>query len=615
LQNENKFPRTKIFLVIALVMILLGGLLASLTQTNWGKVDVRDIRFVGTNGIVMSGLLYVPDGVTNKTPAPGILAIHGYINSRETQDGFAIEFARRGYVVLALDESGHGFSDPPTFANAFGGTDGFKYLTSLDIVDKNNIGLEGHSMGGWAVVIAAAYNPTGYKSIVLEGSATGVFGAPAGTATSPRNLCVVLSKWDEFSNLMWGSTDPKTGLSLDPSDMNVPANIVDSVRLKAQFGTTDTVVVDKLYGSMSSGTARILYMPAVTHPGDHISRVAIGHAIDWFQRTLIGGKAIPSSNQIWYWKEIGTLIALIGMVLLLFPVGSLLLRKCEFFKELEGAPAPPKSATGIGWWIGALIFAAVPALTYFTFKQYFVTWKMAANKLFPENISTQLLIWVLLVGAISLVLFLLWHFVFNRKAKASASDYGLSWGTGVKGVGWKKIGKSFLLAATVAFIAYLTLAFSDWFFKTDFRFWVFAIKPMSVLHFRIFLCYLIPFTAFFVVLALALHGQLRPRGKKGAEISRAAEMWINFAMLVIGFVVLLLIQYIPLLSGGHLMFVNENLFSIIAFQLLPIFTIVALVNTFFYRKTGHIYAGAFLNAILITWIVVASQAIHFNIIS
>lgn len=192
-------------------------------------------------------------------------------------------------------------------------------------------------------------------------------------------------------------------------------------------------------------------------------------------------------------------------------------------------------------------------------------------------------------------------------------DYGVTWGSGFKNIGWKMIWKSFLLAAAVAFAAYLTLAISAWFFNIDFRFWIFAIKPMSALQFRIFLCYLIPFTAFFVILALAMHGQLRPRGKKGREISRAAEMWINIGISLTGFVVLLLIQYIPLFMGRTLLFVNESLFSIIAFQLLPIFTIVALVNTYFYRKTGHIWAGAFLNGMLVTWIVVASQAIHMAI--
>jgi hypothetical protein len=136
---------------------------------------------------------------------------------------------------------------------------------------------------------------------------------------------------------------------------------------------------------------------------------------------------------------------------------------------------------------------------------------------------------------------------------------------------------------------------------------------MSALQFRIFACYLIPFTAYFVILGLVMHGQMRPRGKNGSEISRGAEMWINVAISIIGFTVMLLIQYIPLFAGGTLLFVNESLFSIIAFQLLPIFTIVALVGTYFYRKTGHIWAGAFLNGMLVTWIVVASQAIHMAI--
>ena len=48
------------------------------------------------------------------------------------------------------------------------------------------------------------------------------------------------------------------------------------------------------------------------------------------------------------------------------------------------------------------------------------------------------------------------------------------------------------------------------------------------------------------------------------------------------------------------------------FQYIPIFAIVGWVTTYFYRKTGHIYVGAFLNTMLITWIVVASQAIHFK---
>jgi len=583
--NENKSKRTNIIMVaVALFVILVGNLLACSIQTDWGNVKVRDVRFAGTNGIIMSALLYEPKGVTAKNPAPGILAIHGYINTRETQDGFAIEFARRGYVVLALDQTGHGYSDPPAFENFFGGPDGLRYLRSLDIVDKDNIGLEGHSMGGWSSVFAAKAVPDGYKAVVLVGSGTGSI-----TSTFPRNMGVVLGEWDEFSQAMWGTP--------------VAKDAVKGALLKKAFNTSEDVVVGKLYGSVADGTARKFYQPRSTHPGEHISTAAIGDAIDWFQATLQGGKPLPPSDQIWFWKEIGNLIALIGMILLFFPVGSLLLRG-NFFKKLEEAPAKPKSAKGIAWWISAIIIVVLAPLTYFTFKEYATKYKIAPNQIFPQSITAQVLVWLLLVGLIAVALFLIWHFAFNRKAKATASDYGLTWG---KNLDWTKIGKSFLLAFLVAFAGYLTLVFSAWLFTVDFRYWLFAVKPMSPIQFRMFLSYLIPFIVYFIILGLVLNGQLRPT-RKGMEMSLGSEMAINVGLLVLGFIGLIAFQYIPLLMGGTLALRSEILFSIILFQFLPIMTIVALAYTFFYRKTGHIYVGAFLCAMLVTWIIVASQA-------
>lgn len=580
-------PAVKI-LIVALVLIFAGSLTAWLVQTNGGKVIIKNVRFVGSNGIVQNATLYIPKGVNKDNPAPGIVAIHGYINTNETQDGFAIEFARRGYVVLAVDQTGHGYSDPPAFANGFGGPPALAFMRTLDIVDPNNIGLEGHSMGGWAVLIAAAVFPDGYKSIVLEGSSTGTYGAPDGTPTFPRNLAVVFSKYDEFSMLMWGSP--------------IPADIVHTDKLKTLFGTTEAVVPGKLYGSIADGTARILYQPPVIHPGDHLSTQAIGYAIDWFQKTLEGGNNLPPSNQIWYLKEIGNLIALVGMVLLLFAIGGLLL-ETRFFSELVEQPAPAKPVTGIGWWVAALIFIILPPLTLFPFKQFFTTWKWKATPLFPQNITTQLIIWTTLLGLISLALFLLWHFVLNRKSGASGDHYGLTWD---KTVVWRKVGKSFLLAFLVSLAGYVSLLLVASLFKTDYRFWVFAVKPMSPLHFRIALSYIIPFTFFFLIVGVLLHGQLRKD-----KLTLGQEMAVNWVLLVIGYIGLLLYQYIPLLSGKTLANPAEPLWTIISFQLLPLMTITALLKTYFYRKTGHVYVGAFLTAMLITWIVVASQAIHF----
>ncbi|MFN8376700.1 MAG: alpha/beta fold hydrolase, partial [Anaerolineae bacterium] len=291
--SEQSTTRRYLYLLgLSILLVLVGGLLAWWTQTGGGNITIQDVRFIGTNGTQMSALLYIPAGVTAENKAPGILAVHGYINSRETQDGFAIEFARRGYVVLALDQTGHGYSDPPAFSNGFGGPDGLTYLRSLDIVDTNNIGLEGHSMGGWTILAAAIAFPDSYRSLVLEGSSTGAPFAADGTATWPRNMALVYSRWDEFSELMWGVATPPL--------------MVDTDKLKTLFDTTETVQVGQLYGSIADGTARQLYMPAGTHPNDHISTEAIGDAIEWFQLTLEGGNGLAPSDQVWFWKEIGT---------------------------------------------------------------------------------------------------------------------------------------------------------------------------------------------------------------------------------------------------------------------------------------------------------------------
>src|SRR3954466_11003237 len=230
--------------VAGTVLICAGGLLASLTQTS-GGIRIEDVRFKGASGNTMSALLYVPPNATAQTPAPGILAVHGYINSRETQDGFAIELARRGYVVLALDQRGHGYSAPPVSADGFGAPDGLKYLRGLDIVDPDNIGLEGHSMGGWAVGNAAAAFPTVYESMVLEGSSTGAPFAPVGTPTFPRNLAVVFSRFDEFSAIMWGVPTAR--------------EVTQSPKLRSLFGTNTPIEPGRLYGSIEAGTARILF--------------------------------------------------------------------------------------------------------------------------------------------------------------------------------------------------------------------------------------------------------------------------------------------------------------------------------------------------------------------
>ncbi|MHC2252223.1 pimeloyl-ACP methyl ester carboxylesterase [Bradyrhizobium embrapense] len=562
--------------IVGVVLIVAGGLLAYLTQTA-GGIRIEDVRFKGAKGNTMSALLYIPPNATPQIPAPGILAVHGYINSRETQDGFAIEFARRGYVVLALDQTGHGYSDPPSFANGFGGPDGLAYLRSLPFVDKENIGLEGHSMGGWTVLAAAAAMPNDYKSLVLEGSSTGKPFAAEGTTSWPRNTALVFAQYEEFSTLMWG--------------VDLARDVTTSPKLWALFGTQGAVEPGKVYGDPANGTARVLYTPAMTHPAEHISHEAIGYSLDWFAKTLKGGTPRPASDQIWFRKEIGTLIALIGFVALVIGTFDGLLEASMFSRlrlpaVADGTMPPHQAASGRRWTTAFILSTFIPALTYypaFALGGTFVT----PSAFLPQGITNQILVWATINLLITLALM--------RFAPKRASRAGL-------------VGQSVVIALISVAAGYAALWLADLAFKIDFRFWIVALKLMSAKQFLIFLIYLIPFTAFFVVALHVLH-----RNFSTMDAPRGALYLTNILALTFGFIVLLVLQYGTMWLTGKLFNPLPDpgfvpLSTIVAIQFVPLLAIVAVIATFTWRRTGSSLPGALIAGLFVTWYIVAGTA-------
>ena len=549
------------------LLIAIGSLVASLVQTA-GGTRISDIRFMAADGAVLSGLLYVPPGATAKAPAPGILAVHGYINTRETQDAFAIEFARRGYVVLALDQRGHGYSGGAATKDGFGGPDGLRYLRSLAFVDPNQIGLEGHSMGGWTVLAAAADQPASYRAMVLEGSSTGKPFAAEGTPAWPRNLAVVESQLDEFAPLMWGVAKAR--------------DVGASPKLEKLFGVTVPVAAGKVYGDPTAGTARVLYAPYATHPGDHISPEAVGYAIDWFAHTLKGGAPRPASDQIWFGKELGTLAALIGFFVLLLGVFELLLG-LPAFAGLAATPQPLRDRRGWRWWAVFLLTGLVPALTFFVIPlgaPFF-----APSALFPQAITNSLMIWAILNTLLALAV--------GWLLDGPRPSFDDRW---VASIG--------IAALTVA-AGYLALAVAAFLFKTDFRFWVVALRPLTRTQFFAALVYLLPFTLFVLVAFRGL-AALMLRGE-GA----AAQYLTAAVALPLGFLVLTGAQYAWLFATGALPFSFEALDAIVAIQFVPLLAVLGVISTFTWRRTGSYLPGALVAALFVTWYMVAGTATHF----
>jgi hypothetical protein len=584
-----------ILLVISLVMMLGGSILASWLNSAAGSASARDIKIFGTNGYVISAYLYTPAGTTPQKPAPGIVVFHGLNNQKAYMANTALEFARRGFVVLSADMTGHGYSNGANGENGFGGPDALRYVRSLPTVDKNNIGLIGMSQGGFGPVTAAAQAiPDGYKSIFYMESECTAPGVPnVQPCQGLKNVAFNIGTATELGIMVLvgkGSDAP-----------NSPV-------VKPVFGTSDPVKVGQLYGSIADGTARILYQPLETHPQSTDWPVAIGNAIDWMQQTLDGGNKLPPANQIWPWKLLGTAVALAGAFLFLFAFGAQLLRSRVFAPLAEPVPIY-RGFTGGGWWLAALITTALGPLLYLW------VWQsvglgggfLAPNAIWPQNFTNIYMVWGVIVGAIALALIWVNHRFFTAKASGTLVTYGVGWEQ--RGIVWSRVWLSLALAAAVAATLYVILLLIDTIWMVDFRAWVVALMPMSPVRVQAFLGYLIPFAIFFVPESVIFAGFIRPRSGKA---SLAREMVISSLVLTLGALVWVLLAYIPLFAGQAIIFAPDpgsaaaaGLGAIYYIPLLVIWPLVACMYTYYFCKTGHIYTGAFLATIVVVWMLAA----------
>jgi pimeloyl-ACP methyl ester carboxylesterase len=558
------------FFALGLVLILGGSLLAHLIQTSNG-VRVEDVRFAGDKGLAQSGLLYVPPSATAQHPAPAVLVSHGYINTREMQSPFAIELSRRGFVVLAMDMKGHGYTGGAVKfpGDDLGGAAALRYLQGLPFVDKANIGLEGHSMGGIPISAAAASQPDGYKAIVFEGSTPAFLGAAAPPAF--HDLEIVEGQFDEFAQLMWGV--PKGSM------------VAASPKMAKVFGVAGPVMVGQTYGQVADGSARRLLNPPVTHPWEHFSRAGVGGAVDWFQQTLTGAASPRDPNdQIWLWKEIGTGLAFGGLICLLIGTFEVLLT-LPAFAGLAHPMEPAAERRGWKWWLAFALTAAVPALTFYPFMKWGQLF--FPMRLFPQWIQNQLLVWALLNGLITLAL-----------------SFVLRGGKPVFTTRWVP---SVLIAAATIAVGYLSLVVVDALWHVDYRFWVLGLKPLDARHAVMAIPYFVLWLIFFLIAFRALCANLAVKGEGFMFHEGAWKLAMG-----LGFIVLLAVEYGCLFATGLLFTPTEPLNTIVAIQFVPLLASFGAIAAFTFRRTNSYVPGALICAALLSWYVTAGTATHWS---
>jgi len=427
-------------------------------------------------------------------------------------------------------------------------------------------------MGGGPVLAAARAEPEGYRAVVLVGSAPGLFGPPDEVRPDfPRNLNVVFGGLDEFSALMWRT----------PKGTDLPG----SEKLKAVFGVASPVEPGRIYGDPALGTARRLDLPRITHPWEHFSSGGVAPAVDWMQARLEGeARPLPAGDQVWVWKEAGTLLALVGAGLLLLGAFELALG-LPWLGQLRRSPEPAAAVRGIGGWLALGLTAVLPALTYLPFMKLGALWFPSA--LFPQWVQNQLLAWALANTVLAIVIAL-----FLRRGRPVFSV---------------DIPRSLVAAVLSVGAVALALAAVDRLLHVDFRFWVIGFRPLTEARWPIFLAYLPLWTLHCVIVVRGLCALLAVDGA-----SRRLTYLTAAGVMGGGFFVLAALQYATLFATGLLLTPTEPLNVIVALQFIPLLALVGIIAVFTWRRTNSYLPGALICALFLSWYVTSGTANHWS---
>ena len=656
----------KSFLLLGILLLVIFSCLiaANKIQTGNGRINVTE-GWIDTDVGNLKYKLYSPVSATESNKAPGVLLLHGYQNDHETCAYYAIELARRGCVVLALDEYGHGsttaglvnrgyvnhkvtvnygedseeagtykaiggqtrykvmmnFSNLSFFNEHYstdsdgnsikdsssGGNYAYALLAAMDNVDSSRLVVSGHSMGTWSSwSVAAAFSGTDIapKAVVLQCGELFRKSAYDSNKITFNNVLLLQAKWDEFSYFRDYS------------------NVVDDALLKSDLRTeflgtdSDNARWNTTYGSFKDGSARRIELLYTNHRLTTHNSHGLSTAIEWIDSAVGLETSLSSGDHIAMWKEILVLVAMLSAVFSTLPLMNILL-ETPFFKSIRMPLPPEESVKSNGkWWKGAIITMLIAASTYPFMTQLGHGLLPLPENIFRMTIGNGFLSWYLLLILIMLLTSII-SIRKNRKRGVGNTLYTMGLGTekNPDRIGWGLLGKCALLVLSLVLYVYILLIIAENAFLLDFRFiWPFF-RLFSWARFGQFCVYLPVFALFFILNNSKIMASSRCKASYMEGVGGFwGSWWRNALMMVGGILIIVLIEYIPffmnIAPGADLLFGSTfgGPFMSLLILFAPQVLVFSLIGTYAYRKTGSVYTGALLIAAMASWIVTGGSS-------
>ncbi len=601
--DKNRPSKAWVALLILLAILFAAEITAWNVQRDFGRVEVSNVIYDNYNGIKIRAKLLKPRLASEENPLPGVVYIHGYQNNRETSDAYAIEFARRGFVVLSIDAIGRGNSgipnhpNDPDFDTTYGGKSSLAYLKSLPFVDEARVGLMGHSLGA-EMAYHIALQDDSVKGLVISGFAYTTDATPS----RPRNMLMIIGAYDEYRQRMTGVQD------IEKDWMQSPQTQKAIPEANPQLGET--------YGDFESGTARRVFVPPLIHIQESHSQAPIAEALNWMRQALQPPDHlwIDPFAQIWHIKEWATLIAMLAGIFSLIPLALILLRT-PAFQSLQGPASgdyacPRRSLIKYALINGLLMCLYLPLIfVLFGLHVYVVP----VDRVFPMMMVNGTVWWFFWINLFGFLLFRRWYKRTASKEGITLTELGVSDHKDKFALNWKQFGKTFLLAAILFLFALGMETLLERIFIVDYRFLFPFASDLTPYRMLMLLLYFPFLWVAFVFFGMFLHGMLR-RAKQSTWWKTYLD-WtgVNLVVTILPLILFLMVQYVPLLTAGIIPFVGPGgmlaSFTMNLFHIIGVLLMVVPLSTWLYQLSGKIYLGATVNALLVAWMFTSSQVI------
>ncbi len=290
-----KSHKKKSMLILG-VLIFISGIIPLIIFTFFTDSNhpytINTITLTSKDGTGLKALVLEP--LQKSDSQPGIVVAHGFCGNKHFMQTLSIELVKRGFTVVSIDFRGHGSSEGYLAADRRGSEldedliAAVEYLESLGYIDQ--IGLVGHSMGGFTSIRVAQQYPARINATVT-------YGAIPPTEQEIKkvsNLLLLNGKYEQIFSEQ------------------------QALELLQYYTGRDEAEIGVQYGDFLQDTAiKAVLGPYSEHLLEVFDPVLIYEMVKWFEQSFNGIEAADISITAGAY-QLSFIIALMGAVILIF---------------------------------------------------------------------------------------------------------------------------------------------------------------------------------------------------------------------------------------------------------------------------------------------------------